>query len=146
MIWCFIGNQRYFVLLGLLYCSDFDYRFSIFIILFLGLWMTFLKMNSSLIHHYLFNFSLAATRRSTFSESLEICLNNPWYCFQSLISPFKFPVWSTRSLFFIPLMASKREGYTVKLFFQIISWNTNLTLIHSILYHQITIKLFLSFH
>ena len=145
MIWCFIGSQRYFdiirsTILFWFWLLLFYVYYSILRV------MNDISKNQQLTYTSLFNFSLAATRRSTFSESLEICLNNPWYRFQSLISPFKFSVWSTRSFYFIPLMASKREGYTVKLFFQIISWNTNLTLIHSILYHPITIKLFLSFH
>ena len=60
-------------LLRLLYCSDFDCCSSGFIILFWRFWLTFLTINNSL-----FDFSLIVTRRSTFSESLEIWSNNPW--------------------------------------------------------------------
>ena len=87
-------------LFGLFYCSDLNCCFSRFTILFWRFWLAFLT-----IHNSLFKFLLAVMRQTTFSESLEIWLYYPWISLPTTTFLFKFSKRTTRSFFFIPLMA-----------------------------------------
>ena len=89
-LWSETSLEFPFTLLRLLYGSDLDCCFSRFKILFWKIWLTFLTIKT-----WLFNFLLAVTRRSTFSESLEIWLNKPWISLPTTTFSFKFSIWST---------------------------------------------------